>query len=368
MKIMVQTGVKQPGRPGRVPEIELMKAVAIISMVLVHVFEMSSGIMLSSRNENIAGYMIELFGGVLSAGVFMFAMGWGAAYSKRTMPQTYLKRAFSLFILGIVINLFEEYLPAILVPDTYGPLPEILPSILATDIYFFSSLMSLYFALMKMLERKRGMTAAVSILTLAVCVYLNITIGVEAFTTGSKWLDTILGLFIRVNEYSYFPFISWFVFPIMGYWLARGYQKVSLRRALIFAFITGIEALFFAEWFIRSNRMMDATIFNVVEIEEEFYYALHPLYALAGYGIIAVEFLLVHFILKLSHGQLHPTLTTMSRNVSPIYVVQWLTIGLLSPVLANLTDIWPNILLALFVLFVSYFGGNLLKKTNLINV
>lgn len=364
----MQTDVKQPGRGGRVLEIELMKAVAIISMVLVHVFEMSAGIKLSTANQYMAGYTIELFGGILSAGVFMFAMGWGAACSKRATPQSYLKRAGSLFILGIVINLFEEYLPAVLVPDAYGPLQEILPSILATDIYFFSALMSLYFALMKKLESIRGMNAAVSILTLAACFYLNAAIGAGPFQTGNEWLDTILGLFIRVNEYSYFPFVSWFVFPILGYWLARGYQKIGMRNALIFAFITGVEALFFAEWFIQSNRMMDAALFNVLEIEEGFYYALHPLYALAGYGIIALEFFLAHLILKPFHGKLHPVLMTMSRNVSEIYVMQWLTIGLLSPVLANLSSVWANILIALFVLFVSYVGGNMLRKANLIKV
>ena len=79
----------------------------------------------------------------------MFAMGWGAAFSKRATVKSYLQRAATLFLLGIIINLFEEYLPALLVPDSFGPLGESLPAILATDIYFFASLACLYFALKK---------------------------------------------------------------------------------------------------------------------------------------------------------------------------------------------------------------------------
>lgn len=228
--------------------------------------------------------------------------------------------------------------------------------------------MSLYFALLKKLESRKNVAIAVSLLTLGVCFYLNIQTGLESFTTGSEWLDTLLGLLIRVNEYSYFPFISWFFFPILGYWLGFCFQKATMKKALIFAFITGVEAFFFSEWLIRSGRMMDATVFNVLEIEEGFYYDLHPLYALAGYGIIALEFVLAHLAVKLCRNQLHHVLMTMSRNVTQIYVVQWVVIGLLSPVLAGMTNIWSNILAALFVLFVAYFGSKMLKKTNLIRV
>ena len=82
----------------------------------------------------------------------------------------------------------------------------------------------------------------------------NVLIGFETFTTGNEWLDTLLGLLIRVNEYSYFPFISWIV------------------------------------------------------------------------------------------------------------------IALLSPVLAIVSNIWVNILIAFFVLLLSYYGGKLLKKTILVRV
>ena len=55
----------------------------------------------------------------------------------------------------------------------------------------------------------------------------------------------------------------------------------------------------------------------------------------------------------------------MSKNVTYIYIVQWVIIGFLSPLLVIITDIWVNIAIALAVLIISYFGGKLLNMKKL---
>ena len=357
----------KPTRSKRVYEIEVMKAIAIIAMVFVHVFEMSVNLNISSFAEDAAGSIIEFFGCIPSAGVFMFAMGWGASYSKRATAETYVKRALSLFVLGIVINIFEQYLPSILAPDTYGALSDKLPSILATDIYFFAALMSLYFALLKVLKNNR-LQVIVSAVVLLACFLINGLVGFESFTTGNEWLDTILGLFIRVNDYSYFPFISWFVYPILGYGLAALFRKYGMEKALVFAAVTGIAALALSDLLIRLDAMPDALVLDVLTTRDGVYYALHPIYALGGYGIIAIEFVLVHLALTISKNQIPDFMLTMSKNVSQIYVSQWALIGVLSPLLAVVTSVWVNILIAICILFASYYCGKVLKEKNIIKV
>ena len=311
-------------RPGRIPEIELMKV--------------------------------------------MFAMGWGAAFSKRATVRSYLRRGVSLFVLGVVINLFEEYLLAILVPDALGPLGEVLPSILATDIYFFAALASLYFALLKALEERKSLRILVSALLVGLCFCTNIVIGFESFTTGNEWLDTLLGLFIRVNEYSYFPFVSWIVFPVMGLGIASLCRKIGKKKLVLFAALTGTVALIASSVAVRAMGMPDATIVDVVSVREGVYYALHPIYALAGYGIIMVEFVLAYLVLLATKDRLPGFMLTMSKNVAQIYIVQWLAIGLLSPLLVMIENIWVNVGMGCLVLIISYLGGLLLKKTNWIRV
>lgn len=112
----------------------------------------------------------------------------------------------------------------------------------------------------------------------------------------------------------------------------------------------------------RVNGMPDATIVDVVTVDEGVYYAL------SGYGIIMIELVLASFILRVTCNHIPGFMLTMSKNVAQIYVAQWIVIDLLSPVLAIVSNIWVNILIALFVLLLSYYGGKLLKKTILVRV
>ena len=116
------------------------------------------------------------------------------------------------------------------------------------------------------------------------------------------------------------------------------------------------------------GELQDPVVVDVVRTREVIYYSLHPIYALAGYGIIAIEFVIIHFILWAIHNRIPGFMLTMSKNVTHIYIVQWVVIGFLSPVLVSITNMWVCLLVALLVLCASCFGGNMLKKTNLIKV
>ncbi len=59
---------------------------------------------------------------------------------------------------------------------------------------------------------------------------------------------------------------------------------------------------------------------------------------------------------------------TLSASVSPICLMQWLVIGLLSPVPAGISSVRANILVGMSVPAASCIRGNLLKKTGLIRV
>ena len=139
-----------------------------------------------------------------------------------------------------IICIFEEIIPAILVPGEFGLIKSVLPALLATDIYFFAALMSLYFALMKKLEDHKTMMISISIILVIICMLTNALIGFETFTTGNVWLDTVLGLFIRVNHLSFFPFISWCVFPIVGYGISFLFKKIDTKKAVTIAIPLGI--------------------------------------------------------------------------------------------------------------------------------
>lgn len=342
---------------GRVMEIELMKAIAIISMVLVHVLATSVLLDRNAPETFPVVWLIAFFGGFPSAGVFMFAMGWGNAFSARADAKSCLKRCFTLFAVGIFINLFTQYLRAVLCPREFGPLTDVFPYILATDIYFFAALANLYFAVMKKLESKNTLRIVISVLLVGICFCVNSLVPPESFTTGSNWADTILGLLIRVNDRSYFPFISWIVFPVIGFGAASFLKKYGMKKFMITAAVTGAVALAVS---LVSGQVLDITSWG--------YYGLHPVKALEGYAIIVVEFFVATLILKASKNRLPGFMLTMSKNVSYIYIVQWVLASALAPVLVMITNVWINVVVGIAVLIASYFLGMLLKKTNLIRI
>ena len=69
-------------RPGRILEIELMKAVAIIGMVFVHVFEMGVNLSYPSSGEYAAAFLMEFLGAIPSAGGVHVCHGVGRGVLK----------------------------------------------------------------------------------------------------------------------------------------------------------------------------------------------------------------------------------------------------------------------------------------------
>ena len=346
----------------RINELDLLKAIAIIAMVFIHVFDVSTRLQINSGIETPTVWIIEFMGNIPSAGVFMFAMGWGAAFSSRSTPSTYISRLRQLVILGILINFFEHFIPSLIDPATFGTVWEIAPSIFAVDIYFFAAFAMIYFAVMKKFKEKPVAAVSISAALIIVCFAVNAAVGYESFTTGNSWIDTVIGLFIRENEWSYFPFISWSIFPVVGYGAALLFKKATSRKAvLLFAGIMGVILIAFAEIMMAVFGIQDAVIIGAHSASEASYYALHPLCAICGCGVIAIEFIIANLILMISRQRLPKFTSKMSRNVMEIYIAQWLFIGCLSPVLSRITNLWVNILFAVAVTFASYFGAELYK-------
>lgn len=352
-----------------VPEVDLMKALAIVSMVLIHVQMASPGLIIRNQAEGFLNDLINFFGCIPSAGVFMTALGWGAAFSVHSTPGTYMKRALHLVIPGIAVNFLTHYLPALLVPEVFGPLSEVLPAILAADVYFFAALSMLCLAALKKLSGEgKDRTAAVSAAALVVvCFALNILLGHENFTFGNVWLDTLLGLFIRENAWSYFPFISWIVYPMLGYGLAVLYRRArSQSQVLLFAGLTGAISILLSQLLLNRLGLEDSVLTNCTGCTDGAYHALHPVCALGGYGIMALEFVLASAVTALCRGKIPPFANFLSRNVMGIYILQFIPISLLAPLLVRTESIWVNTAAGILMLIVTCCGisvFNRLKKT-----
>ena len=343
------------GKGKRVLEIEIMKAVAIIGMIYVHVYELTGLLgVATSGIPYVIGWWICFFGGIFSAGAFMAAMGWGAAFSETHTPKIYLERFVKLNILGWIVNIYQQWIPMIICPEHYGDLSEKWYTILAVDIYAFAALATLYLALMKQLKDRPVLAISISGVLLGVCLFINDFVPVETISTGYDWLDTLIGLFIRENEFSYFPFISWIAFPVIGYWMGVAYRKSQNHTKYnIILGVTGSIAVVLSTVLMNIQNIPNAALdpYNVTDTE---YYAMSSLNCLCGYGMIALEFVLASGLLKLTKGVVPHVLLEMCKNVMHIYVAQWLFIGLLAKEIANVYSTLTSILISTVVLVAAY--------------
>ena len=339
-------------RTKRVPEIELMKAIAILGMVFVHVLEGSMSVYLNAWEVpgSISFTVIEFFGCIPAAGAFTFAMGWGAAFSDRSTPSTYLKRASKLFLFLFYVNFVYVIFPTILDPENFGSFKDIPWAVIGFNIYSFATVCMLFFALMKKIDDKPGLKAGISI---AIVIAVFVTAGLfppESYE-GNQWVATLLGIFTRQNEYSWFPLVPWSVFPITGYWAAKLYRRLNDRKK--FALIAlAVGAVFTPVcWIINKVNGWPQGALNPAWIDYgKDYYGLSPVNIIGALGVLGLELAVIFVILTLTKGKLHPLLLSMSRNVMRIFIAHWLFVSPLFVVLIHVTNIWVNNLIALGVL------------------
>ena len=351
-------------KTSRIPEIELMKAIAIIAMVFVHVLEGSLDVFENAWElpGSIPYTLIEFLGGIPAAGVFTFAMGWGAAFSDKSSPTSYLKRAFKLGLLLFYVNFVYAIFPGIIDPGDFGAFSQHPWAIIGFNIYSLATICMMFFALMKKLEDKPWIRAAICIVIAAGILTVSILVAPESYADGNQWLATLLGIFVRQNHYSWFPIVPWMIFPVMGYGAGLLYRKWNDRkRFALLSLVAGVLLTGVSQTVI----VVTGTPFGAMNpgwVTEIDYYSLSPWNIVCACGIVCLETAIAFGIMTLAKRQLHPVLSELSLNVMEMFLVHWIFISPLYPLLLHVTDIWINVLIGLTVLVATYFAVKLWKS------
>ena len=93
---------------GRQFEVDSIKFFAVPFMVCIHFYEQFGAYGFEKTvPDTVFRNMIEFIGGPLAAPVFMFCMGVGIVYSRRSQWDIMVKRGITLYLLGILVNIFE---------------------------------------------------------------------------------------------------------------------------------------------------------------------------------------------------------------------------------------------------------------------
>jgi uncharacterized membrane protein len=294
----------------RQPIPDMLKGIAVLMMIQVHIMEL---FMRPTVYGSVAGQVSLFLGAVPAAPVFMAIMGYFAAVSKKgcgTLVWRGVKLIFWGFLLNIGLNLHLFF------RIFQGLDVDPLPYLLGVDILFLAGISLIFIALtIRLLGRKLWVFALLSI---AIPVLAEFTAFVHS---GQDVGSYILACFISNAWWSYFPFFPWAGWVLAGFTYALLEEKYSAhpnfkRYSRYLIYFSGIPLFILIPWAVKITSNL-------------------PLYYHHGglFFVWALFFMLlwitsIKVLYKfMAANSLMNYILWMGKNVTAMYVFQWLIIG-----------------------------------------
>ena len=304
--------------PGRQKETDMAKGFAIIFMIWVHVLlECTAG-----HDLGVWPMLVDdIFGGPFAAPVFMVCLGIGICYSRNATPGALARRGVRILVTGFVLNVIRFLIPDIITGYLrYGRFcPEIpFDDMVNCDILMFAGLAFIAFAVLKKLNVPDTglLIVGIGASVLGTCIrWMN---------TGIPFLDNFLGFIWGTGRESYFPLLTWFLFPVFGYLFGRRIRRCSDKKTfyLLLApvcLVTGIAYVAVCERY-RIGIFSQASNYYYMGTADAAFICVLTVgvfgfdYALAAAGKkVSVKFSFFDRI---------------SRNINSIYCIHWTLIGI----------------------------------------
>ena len=228
-------------------EFDLMKAIAVLGLPVVHLLEEGIyGNYVSQEVYKLEAFIVALC--IVGPSIFMMCMGFSMGGARNT-PKSLAKQGLRFLSLGAILNLARWILPSLVLFIVQGePMTEGIYDFLVSDIYFFVGIFCLFFALMKKLKLTTPEILVVTIIMLTVNTLL--TPHMPNIVTND-YLIRIVGNFIYIDETSCFPLLSWAIFPTTGILLGEVLKKVTdERRARIMKHMLLFSPVIFASYLV----------------------------------------------------------------------------------------------------------------------
>lgn len=334
---------------GRQPELDIARGLAVIFMVLIHTTEYYWDWENEAFNK-IANFL----GSPPAAPVFMFLLGCGIVYSRRSTPQQVFKRGIKMLALSYVFNALVYVLPyaiSALINQDKSILAENWTQLYDTDILQFAALAFLFFAAVLALKLKPWLVVVVAAAISGLGFLLN-TLVPEVDACA---LQAVTGLLWGTHEGSYFPFTSWILYPAVGYAFANVLKRTSNKLKLYLPLSSVGAVVYLVMTFILLNFYSWDDL-----MDGEYYYGQNIFVNIMFIGFV---FFWIGICYALHHITVKPVMKVLekfSSNVTVIYVFQYVLI-LYIEVIAFGDEAALNVplTLALFAAYtiVSYFAA-----------
>lgn len=295
-------------------ELDLAKALAIIFMIFVHA-RMLWG---DYETSSVLGFVIDFAGTPICAPVFMICMGAGWIFTRDATAGNFFRRGIVLFGSGYGLNLLRLSIPLALIGDFPGGFSELTPinSFFAVDILQFAGMAFLFMALVKKMRLSDSVILGITILCATLSGMLN-----GQLLSGVGVAAGLQGLFVYTGLITAFPFLSWIVYPVAGYFFAK-HLKTSKNQTRFYGRL-GAWALLLGFAVFLTGKHYNLTFDSY--FGENTYYGQTLFSSL---GILSIAFFWMALLYFSSLGWpknlFRPTILRWSSNILIIYLAQWI--------------------------------------------
>jgi uncharacterized membrane protein len=328
---------------------DILKGIAVVRMVLVHLFEVFA-------SPEISGYplnnLLLFLAGPPGAALFMVIMGYFIAKSGKTLDQLFY-RGFKLILWGLLLNIGLNLHLLILIATAQVDM-NLWPFVFGVDILFLAGLGMMLIGLMKRLIRDKLVYWLILF-----TVVSSIGNFLPAYDGQQTWFIYLQAFITGHTSWSYFPLFPWMAYPVAGYifYLLDKQYKLSDFTSKGLVYIALALAIPLAATFRQG--------FAVVMVQSDYYHH-STIFSIWLLAVIALWVILIRLLsMKRENNFLFSWFRWIGQRVTNFYVIQWLLIGNIGTWLYQSQNGWSLILWFAAILILTNLGvlvWQLIKK------
>lgn len=291
---------------------DTIKGLAVLLMIQVHIMEI---FVREDIYNSITGQISLFLGGIPAAPVFMLMMGYFAAFKVKS-PKKLIIRGIILFFGGILLNIGLNF-HLIYKIIFQGVELNIWHFILGVDILSLSGLSLIFMGIILTLAKNRFY-----IWLILALVFAGLSQLWGPYQFENHPLSYLFAYITGGTSWSYFPLIPWLAYPLLGFGIQLIYEKYDLAK------FTGKKWLLIPLAIILLVMIYTFDYGFTISTYLSFYYHHHLVFFLWATGFMVLWFYLIFRAEKIfSKTLFFKHLRFMGKNVTVIYIIQWLIIG-----------------------------------------
>lgn len=306
----------------RIAAIDFARGISVLLVIIVHTMLIYGSI--QTQTQTLLGEIILWMG--RGTPMFLVIMGISFNQSSRQHFSAICKRALIILLIGYGLNILKFWVPEYIfggLPqrfvEAYGLISQTLDSALfflcLGDILQLAGITLFIIACINHFSQNKWIPLIIGL------IIISLSKEMSGYRIGVAGIDYLCDLFFSNKFNVYFPVFPWSSFILIGVFLGKWYKELKENENTFFKKIA-IQGIVF---------ILVGAILIKINPEYHFgdYYHLGPGGSIVLMGVMLL-FLWISNILTILIGEyktLFKGITYLSKNVTSLYVIQWIIIN-----------------------------------------